>query len=50
MSGWNLSMMFVLPHEKFLVGWEFHTPNEDYDYYTFSLFLGLITISLDWVL
>ena len=33
MNWWNLTIMFVLPHEKFLVGWEFYTPNEDYDHY-----------------
>lgn len=48
MNWWNLTIMFVLPHERFLVGWEFYTPNEQYDHYTFSLALGVITISFDW--
>jgi len=50
MSWWNLTIMFVLPHERFLVGWEFYTPSYEYDHYTFSLSLGLITISFDWTL
>jgi hypothetical protein len=50
MNSWNLKILFTLPHERFLVGWEFYTPSEEYDHYTFSLFLGLITISFNWIL
>lgn len=50
MSWWHLSIVFLLPHERLLVGWEFYTPSEEYYHYTFSLFLGVITLSFDWTL
>jgi hypothetical protein len=48
MNWWNLSVMFVLPHERFLVGWEILTPDDKFPHNTFSLSLGIITIAFDW--
>jgi len=48
MNWWNLSIMLTLPHERFLFGWEFFNPDNTCDHYTFSLSLGIATISFDW--
>jgi len=48
MNSWNLKILFTLPHERFLVGWELLVPDKEYPHYTFSLCLGIVTFSLDW--
>jgi hypothetical protein len=48
MKDWNLTILFTLPHERLLVGWELLVPDKECQYYTFSLCLGIITFSLDW--
>lgn len=48
MNWWNLSIVLVLPHERFLFGWEFFSPDENHNNYTISISLGIITLSFDW--
>lgn len=48
MNWWNLSVVLTLPHQRCLIGWELSPPDDNYDHYTFSLYLTIITLSLDW--
>jgi len=44
---WTLEIAFHWPHDRFALGWEYIAPDEQYDYYTIKLYLGILTITLD---
>ena len=39
MDDWILEIAFHYPHDRFLVGWEMIEPDEQYNYFTFKLYL-----------
>jgi len=47
MREWNLTLVLHYPHDRFLLGWEYMAPDEDYDYTTFKLFLFITTFELN---
>ena len=48
MKDWNLTIGFHFPHERFIIGWDFiHPELDDFPYNTFTLYLGIVTLSLD---
>tara|TARA_R110000796_G_scaffold97205_2_gene204099 strand:+ start:976 stop:1128 length:153 start_codon:yes stop_codon:yes gene_type:complete len=47
MTNWSLEMVFHLPHDRFLVGWEYIEENEEYDYKTIKLFMFFVTFTLN---
>jgi hypothetical protein len=48
MKDWNLTVLFHLPHNRLAIGWDIIQPEpDDFPYYTFTLYLGIFTISLD---
>jgi len=46
-SDWILEIAFHYPHDRFLVGWEMIEPDEQYNYFTFKLYLFIATLTLD---
>jgi len=49
MKWWVLSLEFCLPHNKFLIGWTIDYPDDDVEYYSASIYLGLINLHFDWI-
>ena len=47
MNDWQLLIEFHFPHDRLLLGWEFITPDDKYDYYTIKLYLFIATLTLD---
>jgi hypothetical protein len=48
MKDWNLTIIFHLPHERLALGWDFmHPEPNNFPYYTFTLYLGIVTLSFD---
>ncbi len=47
MREWNLTLVLHYPHDRFLLGWEYMAPDEEYDYATFKLFLFITTFELN---
>lgn len=47
MSEWDLTLVLHYPHDRFLVGWEYIRPDEQYNYTTVKLFLFIITLELN---
>ena len=47
MRDWRLEIAFHWPHNRFAIGWDFIEPDEQYDYYTITLYLGIVTLTLD---
>ena len=48
MNGWNLTLRFVLPHERLLVGWQYLQPDENDNYYSIYLYLSIISVEFNW--
>jgi hypothetical protein len=44
---WQLSIGFHWPHQRLALGWEVINPSEEFNYTTITLYLFVITISLD---
>jgi len=44
---WQLEIAFHWPHNRFAIGWDFIEPDETFQYYTFKLYLGIATLTLD---
>lgn len=44
---WELEIQFHLPHDRFVLGWEYIAPDKEYNYNTFKLYLFIITFTLD---
>lgn len=47
---WDLSILIVPPHLRFMVGWQYLGPDEEnkIEYHTFELFLFFISIQVNW--
>jgi len=44
---WNLEIVFHWPHDRFALGWEFINSTNDCNYKTFTLYLFIVTLSLN---
>lgn len=44
---WSLEIAFHWPHNRFAFGWDFIAPDEECDYFTFKVYLGIVTLTLD---
>jgi hypothetical protein len=44
---WELEIMFHWPHDRFTIGWEIISADEKYDYTTYNLYLGILTMTLN---
>jgi len=44
---WELTIQFHFPHDRFSVGWEVIQPNEEFNYTTISIYLFIVTLTLD---
>ena len=44
---WELTIQFHYPHDRFMVGWEFMKPTEEFNYTTIKLYLFIVTLTLD---
>ena len=47
MSDWKLEISTHWPHDRFALGWEWIRSSQEDPYSTFTLYLGIVTISLD---
>ena len=47
MNDWQLEISFHWPHDRLAIGWEVLHHDEKFDYTSYVLFLGFITITLD---
>jgi len=44
---WELTFALYWPHDRFAVGWDVLYADEVYNYNTYILYLGILTITLD---
>ncbi len=44
---WELTIQFHFPHDRFSVGWEVIQPTEEFNYTTISIYLFIVTLTLD---
>jgi len=44
---WELTIQFHYPHDRFSVGWEVIQPTEEFNYTTISIYLFIVTLTLD---
>jgi hypothetical protein len=44
---WELTIQFHFPHDRFSVGWEVIQPTEEFNYRTISIYLFIVTLTLD---
>lgn len=44
---WELTFDFYWPHDRFTIGWDILHADEIYNYSTYILYLGILTITLD---
>lgn len=44
---WQLSLTFHWPHDRLAIGWQSVKPEKDANYWTFTIFLLILTINLD---
>jgi hypothetical protein len=44
---WELTFAIYWPHDRFAVGWDILHADETYNYNTYILYLGILTITLD---
>jgi len=47
MSDWKLEISTHWPHDRFAFGWQWIRPSDEDPYSTFTLYLGIVTLSLD---
>lgn len=47
MRNYILSIAFHWPHDRLALGWEIIHPNEEFNYTTVTVFLGIATLNLD---
>jgi len=45
---WELLFNFRWPHEGFSIGWDIFNPDEINDYTTVRIYLGFLTIIINW--
>lgn len=43
----NVVISLDWPHNSFALGWEYVEPDDEYNYHTYRIFLGMITIEID---
>lgn len=43
----KLTLKFHWPHDRFALGWEVFYPDEEFETTEFILFLGIVTIELE---
>jgi|TARA_R110001583_G_scaffold163552_1_gene315666 hypothetical protein len=46
-SDWTIEIVFHLPHDRFMVGWDVIQPTKEYNYRTVSISLFIITLTID---
>jgi len=44
---WELTIQLHYPHDRFSVGWEVIQPTEEFNYTTISIYLFIVTFTLD---
>jgi hypothetical protein len=44
---WQLEIAFHWPHDRLALGWEVMYADEQYNFDTYVLFVGIMTITLD---
>lgn len=44
---WELTFALYWPHDRFAIGWDILYADEVYNYNTYILYLGILTITLD---
>ena len=44
---WELTFALYWPHDRFAIGWDILHADEKYNYNTYILYLGILTITLD---
>ena len=44
---WELTFALYWPHDRFTIGWDILHADETYNYNTYILYLGILTITLD---
>ncbi len=44
---WELTIQFHFPHDRFSVGWEVIQPTQEFNYTTISIYLFIVTLTLD---
>ena len=44
---WTLEIALHWPHNRLAIGWEFMGEDEQHDYKTFKLFLGVVSLTFD---
>jgi hypothetical protein len=44
---WELEIMLHWPHDRFAIGWDIIHPDEQYDYTTCNVYLGILTLTLN---
>lgn len=47
MDDWQLTIELHWPHDRLAIGWEVLHADEKYNYTSYILFLGIITITFD---
>lgn len=47
MDDWQLTIELHWPHDRLAIGWEVLHADEKYNYTSYVLFLGIITITFD---
>jgi hypothetical protein len=45
---WTIKFSAHYPHDRFAVGWEYIAPSKDYTYHTFTIYLFIITVNIDY--
>jgi hypothetical protein len=45
---YRVAMAFHWPHDRFSIGWEYVSPDEDFSFSRISIFLGVITLFIDY--
>lgn len=45
---WEVALNFRWPHEGFSIGWDIFNPDEQDDYTTVKIYLGLVTVIIEW--
>ena len=44
---WDLEIAFHWPHDRLALGWDIIKPDEKYNYWTFKVYLFVVTITLN---
>jgi len=47
MKDWSLLIAFHWPHDRFVFGWEIIHPDKEFNTYNFTLYLLIVTLTLE---